>query len=157
MSNNGDKGSRSSGKLSMVTFSELNIGDQSSFWDLSYRKNVTNLKRGCFSTEDSLSSKHSLNCKIVFDNLFIVVWVFKLDLGNWSTSAWIMKNLLYNSLDVSMSFLVIHVLEAGLSQSSVSMSLEDRVLSSLSLWSNSSTHWFINILFFRIKNIIIIY
>lgn len=117
----------------MVTFSELNVRNESTFWDLSNRKNVSNLKRGCFSAKDGLASEHSLNSKIVLDNLFVVVWILELDLGNWSTSAWVMKDLLYNSLDVSVSFLIVQVLVAGFSESSVGVGLEDRVLSSLSL------------------------
>lgn len=133
MGNDGNKGSGSSGEFSMVTFSELNVRNESTLWDLSYWKNVSDLKRGCFAAEDGLSSEHSLDSKIVLDNLSVVVWILELDLSNWSTSAWIMKNLLYNSLDISVSFLVVQVLVAGFSESSVGVGLEDGVLSSLSL------------------------
>ena len=117
----------------MVSLSELNVGDESTFGDLSYRKNISNLKRGCFTAEDGLSSEHSLNSKVVLNYLSIVVWILKLDLGNWSSSAWIVEYLLYNSLGISVSFLVVQVLVTGLAESSVGVGLEDGVWSSLSL------------------------
>lgn len=117
----------------MVSFSELDVGNESTFGDATYGKDISCLKRGSLSAEDGLASEHSLNCKIALDNLLVVVWVLKLDLGHGGSSAWVVEYLLYDSLDVAVSLLIVQVLVTGLAKSSVGVGLEDRVLSSLSL------------------------
>ena len=55
MSNDSNKRTRSSGEFTIVSFSELDIANESSLRDLSDWENVTNLKGSIFSTEDGLS------------------------------------------------------------------------------------------------------
>lgn len=139
--NNGYESSGSSGELSVVSFSELDVGDQSTFRDLTDWQNVSDLQRGCFSAENCLTSEHSLDSKIVLGDFLVLVRILELDLGDWGSSSWVVQDLLDNSLDVAVSFLVVEVLVSGLSESSVGEGLEDRgVLSSLSLRSDGSSH-----------------
>lgn len=138
--NDSHERSRSSSELSIISFSKLNIGNKGTLRDLTNRQNVTNLKSGFFSTENSLSGKHAFNSQVQFLDFLIVIRIFELDSGNRSTSAWIVEDLLDNTFNKSVSLLVVEVLISNFSESSEGMSLVDRVGSSLSLRSDGSSH-----------------
>jgi hypothetical protein len=91
VSNDSDESSRGSGKLTIVTFSELNVGNESTFRDLSNREDVTNLEGSFLSTEDSLSREHTFDSKVKFLDLLVVIRIFELDSGNRSSFSWIVK------------------------------------------------------------------
>jgi hypothetical protein len=90
--NDSDESSRGSGKLTIVTFSELNVRNEITFRDLSNRKDVTNLKDSFLSTEDSLSREHTFDSKVKFLDLLVVIRIFELDVGNRGSSSWMVKD-----------------------------------------------------------------
>jgi hypothetical protein len=153
VSNDSDKSSRGSGKLTIVTFSELNVGNESTFRDLSNREDVTNLEGSFLSTEDSLSREHTFDSKVKFLDLLVVIRIFELDSGNRSSSSWIVKDFFNNTLDKSVSLLIVQVFIFDLSKSSEHMRLVNRIWSSLSLRSDGSSHSVYN--FFNFQLIIL--
>ena len=64
VSDNGNKRTRSSGEFTIVSFSEFDIRNKSTFRNITDWKNVTNLKGSFFSAEDSLSAEHTFNSEI---------------------------------------------------------------------------------------------
>ena len=125
MGDDGDERSRGSGELSIVSFSELDVGNESTFWDLTNWQDVTNLKGSLFTAENGLTREHSLDGKVQLLDLLVVISVLELDSGNWGSSAWVVKDFLDDSLDKSVSLLVVQVLVLDFSESSEGVGLVD--------------------------------
>ncbi len=133
MGDDGHEGSGGSGELSVVSFSELNVGNKSTLGDLADWQDVTDLEGSLLSAENGLSREHSLDSEVQLLDLLVVVGILELDSGNWGSSAWIVEDFLDDSFDESVSLLVVQVLVSDLSESSEGVSLVDRIGSSLSL------------------------
>ena len=122
-----------------VTNLTLEIADNRTLWDLVDWQNVTDSQLSGLTAVDELTSVHTLSSDEVSLNQLVSVWIAEDNTGDWSTSTWVVEDILDNSLDVTVSLGVIEGSQLGRSLSVSCHSLED-VRTTLTLCSNDSSH-----------------
>jgi len=94
-------GAGSTGKSSAVSLLGLDVGDDGALWHGADWENVANSEGGLRSSVNKLAGVHALNCDEKLSVLLVFVLVFKDDLGEWGTTAWVVHDVSHNALDVS--------------------------------------------------------
>jgi hypothetical protein len=103
----------SAGEASTVTQFGLDVGDNGAFGHGVHGENIANSQSGFGSGVDELSSVHALNSDEIFIVLLEFVLVSETDLGERSSTARVVDNILHNSLDVSSALCEVQSSEAG--------------------------------------------
>jgi len=96
------------GELSSVTVFHFNATAGGTFWHLSDWENVSDVEGSFTATVDSLSSGGSFSGNKQFSVLSEFVRILELDLGEGSTSAWIVEDVLNDTFNETMSFSIVH-------------------------------------------------
>lgn len=99
--NDGGESSGSSGELTTVSLVLLNVGDDGTFWDLVNRQDVSDGDSGLGSAVDVLSRVHTFSSEEVFSFNLEFMWISELNLGEWSTSAWVVDDVSDDTFNVS--------------------------------------------------------
>jgi len=137
-----DNDSTAAGSLSQgtsVTNLTLEIANNRTLRDLVDWQNVADSQLSGLTAVDELTSVHTLGSDEVGLNQLVSVWVTEDNTGNWSTSTWVVEDILDNTLDITVSLGVVESSQLGSSLSVSSHSLED-VRTTLTLCSNDSSH-----------------
>jgi len=101
--------------------------------------NVANSERSFGSGVDKLSCIHAFDGDEVLSVLLVSVLVSEGDLGEGCTSAWVVHDVLDNTLDVTVSLWIVQGSEASRCDSLRGVSFENRASAS-SLSSDDSSH-----------------
>jgi len=137
---NDDAGSaRGAGDGATVTSLCLNAGDNGSFWHGVDGQDIADLQGRFLAGVAELSGVHALNGDEVFSALLVFVLISENNLGERSTPARIVNDILDNALHVALTFSEVQGSEFCRCHSVVSMSCKDSA-ASVSLGSDASSH-----------------
>jgi len=112
----GDNGAVTTGSfsdLTSITRFFFQLADDGTFWHLSDWHDVTNAEGGFFTGVDELSGANTFWADHGFGDFSVLVWIFKLNFGEWSTPAWVVNDVLYETLDETLSLGIIERSEFG--------------------------------------------
>jgi hypothetical protein len=112
----GDNGAVTTGSfsdLTSITRFFFQLADDGTFWHLSDWHDVTNAEGSFFTGVDELSGANTFWADHGFGDLSVFVWIFKLNFGEWSTPAWVVNDVLYKTLDKTLSLGIIERSEFG--------------------------------------------
>jgi len=124
VTNNNDRGTRSSSEGATVSEFGLEVGDDSAFGHRVNWENIAYLE-GCFGSGiDELSSVHSFNSDEIRSTMLVFVLVSENNLGKRSSSARVVYNVLNNALNVPASFGKVQSSESGWGDSVIGITLE---------------------------------
>jgi len=137
--NDGAVSTGSFGDLASVSRFFLQRADNGTFWHLSDWHDVTNRKSGFFTSMDELTGADAFWADHGLGDFSVLVWVFELDFGEWGTPAWIVNDVLYETLDESLSLGIVERSEFGGALSALGSGGEDGT-STFPLALNHSSH-----------------
>jgi len=112
----GDNGAITSGSLgNLTTISSFlfHRADNGSFRALSQWDNITDAQSGLFTAMNKLTSSDTFWADHGFDAFPVFVWVVELDLGEGSTTAGVMDDILDDTFDEPVAFGVVQRSEFG--------------------------------------------
>jgi len=132
---------RGLGNLTAVSSLLLHGADDGSFWHGSNRQNITNGQGSLLTAVDKLSGSNSLGADNGLNTLAVLVWIVELNLGEGSTTAWIVDNVLDETLDEPVSLGVVERAELGSTLSFGIDRCKDRA-GTFSLPANDTSHVF---------------
>jgi len=138
----GDNGAVSAGSLgdlASVTGFLLERADDGTLWHLSDWHDVTDVKLSLLTGVDELAGANTLRAHHGLGDLSVLVWVLELNLGDWSTPAWVVYDVLDETLDEALSLGVVERSELGGSLSALRPAGEDGA-STLTLALDHSSH-----------------
>lgn len=137
VSDNSNVVSGGTSQRTTVTCLLLNVGDNGTFWNRSEREDVSDCEVGVLSSVDELTGVHSLVGDESLGVELESVWIAENDLGEGSTTSWVVNDVLYDTTDVAVSLSIIESSELSgcLVQSGVGR--EDRA-AALSLVTDDS-------------------
>jgi len=121
------------GEGSSVSDVFLDVRDDGTLGDLVDGEDVSDGESGLHSAIDELTGVGSFSGQEVFLSVLIFVRIMEVDLGEGSTSAWLVDNLFNHTLDVSMSLRIIENSVLRGSNSVVLVRFIDTISSTLSL------------------------
>lgn len=125
VTNDNSGGTRGSGESSTVSLLGFNIGANGSLWHGGDWENVAD-GQGCFgSSVNKLAAVHALNCDEKLSVLLEFVLISETNLSERSASAWVVNNVLHDSLDVSSTLSEVQSSETCWSNSLRGVGLED--------------------------------
>ncbi|KAH3670706.1 hypothetical protein OGAPHI_001221 [Ogataea philodendri] len=130
---------RSSSQSTSVTNLLFNVGNNRTFWQRSQWQNVTNVQRSLLTSVNKLSRVHTLVGNEGLLSKLVLVWVSEGNLGQWSSTTWVVQDLLHNTSDVSVLLGVVQGSQLGSTLSQSGVRSEDGA-GTLSLVSDNSTH-----------------
>jgi len=137
--NDGNISTRSFGDLtSVTTFLFQRTGDNT-FRHGANWQTVTNRKLGFLTAMDKLTSADTFGANDGFSSLSVFVWIVEDDSGKGSTSAWIVDDVLDETLDETVFFSIIEGSHFSGTLTFAGDGSKDGA-SALSLSSNDSTH-----------------
>jgi len=128
-----------SSEWSSVSDLTFNIADDGTFWHLVHWDDISDGKRCFDSGIDELAGVHSFDSDEVLNSLLVSVCISEGNLCKWCSSAWIMNDILHNTLQVSLFLTIVESSESRWSNS-VSAARCKNKTTSVSLCSNASTH-----------------
>lgn len=117
MTNDGGRGSGSSGEGATVSEFGLAVGDDGSLRHLVDGENISNGEGSFVSSINKLSSEHSFDCDEILNSLLVPIGVSECNLGKRSTSSGIVNDILDNTLDIPLFLRVIESSESSRSDS----------------------------------------
>jgi len=123
--NNDGEASRSTSKSTTITDLGLNVAHNGSLGNTAQRQAVSNNQVGLLSAVDEHTSVHTLGGKHKLGIALVFVGIQELDLGNGSTSARVVDDLLDDSTDVTMTLSVVEGAKLHGALASAHVSLED--------------------------------
>jgi len=112
----GDDGAVSTGSfsdLTSITGFLFQLADNGTFWHLSDWHDVTNRQSGFLTGVDELAGADTFWADHSLGNLSVLVWIFKLDFGEWSTPAWVVDDVLDKTFYKTLSLGIIERSEFG--------------------------------------------
>jgi hypothetical protein len=115
------------------------LADNGTFWHLSDWHDVTDAQSGFFAGMDELSGADTFWADHGFGDLSVLVWISKLDLGDWGASTWIVTDIFHETLDKPVSFGIIERSEFGGALSALASCGEDGS-GTFTLALNNSSH-----------------
>jgi len=115
------------------------LANDGTFWHLSDWHDVTDGQTGFFTGVDELAGADTFWADHGFGDLSVLVWISKLDLGDWGASTWIVTDILHETLDETVSFGIIERSEFGGALSAFASCCEDGA-STFTLALNYSSH-----------------
>jgi len=136
---NGAVATGSLGNLASVTGFLLERADNGTFWHLSDWHDVTDVELSLLTGVDELAGANALWAHHGLGDLSVLVWVLELDLGEWSTPAWVVYDVLDETLDEALSLGVVERSELGGSLSALRPAGKDGA-STLTLALDHSSH-----------------
>jgi len=139
VSNDGNISSRSFGDLTSVTAFLFQRTGDNTFRHGADGQTVTDRKLGFLTAMDELTSADTFGANDGFGSLAVFIWIVEDDSGKRSTSAWIVDDVLDETLDETMFFSIIEGSHFGGTLTFAGDGSKDRA-SALSLSSNDSTH-----------------
>jgi len=95
------------GDLATVTGFLFKRAYDGTLWHLSNWHDVTDVELSFFTGMDELSGTNTLWADHGLSNLSVLVWILELNLGNWSTPAWIVDDILDKTLHKTLSLGII--------------------------------------------------
>jgi len=138
----GDNGAVSTGSLgdlASVTGFLFERADDSTLWHLSDWHDVTDVQLSLLTGVDELTGADTLWAHHGLGDLSVLVWVLELNLGDWSTPAWVMYDVLDETLDESLSLGIIETPQFGGTFSAFTATGENRA-STLTLALYNASH-----------------
>lgn len=139
MANDGNVVSGGTSKSTTVTDLLLNVGDDGSFWDLADWKDVADGQSGVLSGVDELASVHALVGDEGLGVELEAVWVAENDLGERSTTSWVVDDVLHDTTDVTVTLSIIEVTKCGWGDAETLVGGKDRS-ATFTLVANNTTH-----------------
>jgi len=139
MGDNGAVSTGSLGDLASVTGFLLERADDGTLWHLSDWHDVTDVELSLLTGVDELAGADTLWADHGLGDLSVLVWVLELDLGDWCTPAWVMYDVLDETLDKALSLGIVERSELGGSLSALGPAGKDGT-STLSLALDHSSH-----------------
>jgi hypothetical protein len=106
VANNGDIVSGSTSKSTTIANLLLDVGDDGTFWDLTDWEDVSDGEGSVLSGVDELASVHSLVGDESLGVELESIRVAELNLGERSTTSWVVDDVLYDAANVAMSLCV---------------------------------------------------
>merc|ERR1719240_91211 len=107
------RGAGGSGERSSITELGLTVGHDRSFWQVINWDNISNCELSLGSTVDVLAGVHSFDGDEILNSLLVSVCISEDNLCKWRSSAWVVDDVLHNSLDVSVSLNVVKSSESS--------------------------------------------
>jgi len=107
LADDGDEGTGASGESTTIVIVLLDIAHGGTFWDSIDREDVSGGDLGLGSAVNVLANVHGLSSDEMLDVLLVLVWVGELNLSERSTTAWVVDEILDDSLHVAFAFDVI--------------------------------------------------
>jgi len=129
-------GSSESSSVSEFTFT---VWDDGTLWHLIDWKNISNGEGRFGASIDELTCVHSFDSDEVLDSLLVSVCISECNLCEWCTPAWVMNDVLHNTLHIPLSLNKVQSSESGWGNSVSAARLENKT-TSVSLCSDASTH-----------------
>jgi len=139
VTNDDSGGSGSSGERSSISELTLAVRDDGTFWHSVDWKNISNGEGSFGSAVDKLAGVHSFDGDEILSSLLVSVCVSEDNFREWGTSAWVMNDVLYNTLHISLSLNIVESSESSRSDSVGAVRRENKT-ASMSLGSDASTH-----------------
>jgi len=140
VSDDGNVVSGGTTERSTVTDLLLDVGDNGTFWDGSEREDVSDGQSSVLSGVDELSGVHALVGDESLSVELEAVWVSEDNLGERSTTSWVVDDVLYDTTDVTVSLGIVEGSELGWGLVQTGVGREDRA-ATLSLVSDNSSHF----------------
>lgn len=128
VSDDGNVVSGGTSESTTVTDLLLDVGDDGSLWNLADWKNVADGQGGVLSGVDELASVHALVGDESLGVKLESVWVTENDLGERSTTSWVVDDVLDNTADVSMALSVVEVTERSWGNTKPLVGSEDAII-----------------------------
>merc|ERR1719454_2200395 len=107
------RGAGGSGERSSISELGLAVGHNCSFWQVINWDNISNCELSLRSTVDVLAGVHSFDGDEILNSLLVSVCISEDNLCKWRSSAWVVDNVLHNSLHVSLSLNVVKSSESS--------------------------------------------
>jgi len=101
------------GDLATVTRFLLEGADNGTLWHLADWHDVTDVELSLLTGVDELAGADALGSDHGLGDLSVLVWVLELDLGEWGTPAWVVDDVLHETLDESLSLGIVERSELG--------------------------------------------
>jgi len=139
VTNDGNIVARGSPKRTTVTNLLLDVCYNSSFWDRAEGEDVSDSQVCVLASIDELTSVHALVRDEGLGVELEAVWISKLNLGQRSSSSWVMNDLLDYTSDVTMSLRIIEGTELRRRLVESCVGRENRS-ATFTLIANNSTH-----------------
>merc|ERR1719198_1649150 len=112
----GDNGTVTTGSfsdLTSITRFFFQLADDGTFWHLSDWHDVTNVEGSFFTGVDELTGADTFWADHGFGDFSVFVGVLELDFGQWGAPAWVVNDVLYKTLDKTLSFGIVQRSEFG--------------------------------------------
>ncbi|QFZ38568.1 putative 60S ribosomal protein [Clavispora lusitaniae] len=138
VSNNDNVVTGGSTQSTSVTNLLFDVRDNGTFWTRAQWQNVTDVQRSLLTTVDKLASVNTFVGNEDFLSQLVSVWVSEGNLGQWSTSTWVVDNSLDDTTDVAVTFGIVQGSQLGSTLSQSGVRSEDGA-GTLSLVTNHST------------------
>lgn len=139
VANDGNVVSGGTSKSTTVTDLLLNVGDDGSFWDLADWEDVADGQSSVLSGVDELSGVHALVGDEGLGVKLEAVWVAENDLGERSTTSWVVDDILHDTTDVTVTLSIIEVTKCGWGNTETLVGGKDRS-ATFTLVANNTTH-----------------
>merc|ERR1719259_380839 len=117
----------------------ISIATGGTFWHISDWEHIANVEGSLVTAVDRLSSGCTFGSDEGLGVLAVFVWVLEGNTDEWSTSAWIVDDVLYDTLDKSMSFSKVHCPVFGWALAGACAGLEDTA-STFTTGSDDTSH-----------------
>jgi hypothetical protein len=101
------------GDFTSVSAFFFQLANDGTFWHLSDWHDVTDGEGGFFTGVDELTGADTFWADHGFGDFSVFVWVLELDFSQWGAPAWIVNDVLYETLDETLSFGIIQRSEFG--------------------------------------------
>jgi len=118
-----------SGESSSVSEFTFTVWDDGTLWHLIHWKNISNGERCFCAGIDELACVHSFDSDEVLNSLLVSVCISEGNLREWGTSAWVMNDVLHNTLHIPLSLNEVQGSEPGWSDSVSAARLENKTTS----------------------------
>merc|ERR1712235_72691 len=132
------------GELTTVTDLHFNRATGGIFWHISDWEHIANVEGSLVTAVDRLSSGCTFSSNeglgvLAELDFTVFVWVLEGNTDEWSTSAWIVDDVLYDTLDKAMSFSKVHCSVLGGALAGTGDGLEDTA-STFTTGSDDTSH-----------------
>jgi len=136
---NGAVATGSLGNPASVTGFLLERADDGTLWHLSDWHDVTDVELSLLTGVDELAGADTLWADHGLSNLSVLVWVLELNLGEWGTPAWIVDDILDETLHKTVSLGIIEAPQLGSALSALAPTGKNRS-STLTLALYNASH-----------------
>jgi len=127
------------GDLATVTRFLLERADNGTLWHLADWHDVTDVELSLLTGVDELAGADTLWADHGLSNLSVLVWVLELNLGEWGTPAWIVDDILDETLHKTVSLGIIEAPQLGSALSALAPTGKNRS-STLTLALYNASH-----------------